>query len=389
MDHAEDGTTAIDRVLAGRYRIQRWIGAGAMGTVWAAYDEVVHRKVAIKEINFPQGMPEHEMQILTDRTMREARAIGALSHPQVITLFDILMVEGRPAIVMELLDARSLAQAIRESGPLSDGRAATVGVAVAGALLAAHRAGITHRDVKPGNVLLGHDGRIKLTDFGIARTVDDPTVTVTGILLGSPAYIAPEVAQGESATPAADAWGLGAMLFACVEGKPPFDRGGAVPTLVAVVSDPVPDHPHSGRLSPVISGLLTKDPNQRWTVQQALDALRRVADDPSGMHLPDPAPGEAMTHALAGPTPHSTLADRSYVPRAGNAAGTNLPPPPWAASGSDSLAPLPVSSGATAIPVVAAASAMPRAWLYTMAVVVALLAGVGGYFLVQLMSGLS
>lgn len=174
------------RLLAGRYRLDRVIGRGAMGTVWASYDEVLHRAVAIKEVDFPRGMPAHEVAQLADRTLREARAIAAMSNPHVITLYDILPLESGPVIVMELLTARSLAQVLRQEGPMRDGQAATIGVAVAGGLLAAHSAGITHRDVKPGNVLIGHDGRIKLTDFGIARSVDEQTITATGMLLGSP-----------------------------------------------------------------------------------------------------------------------------------------------------------------------------------------------------------
>ena len=176
------------RMLAGRYRLDRVIGSGAMGIVWAAYDEVLHRAVAIKEVNYPQGMPIAEVgEQLADRTLREARAIAAMSNPHVITLYDILTLESGPVIVMELLTARSLAQVLRQDGPLRDGQAATIGVAVAGGLLAAHGAGITHRDVKPGNVLIGHDGRIKLTDFGIARSADEQTITAKGLLLGSPA----------------------------------------------------------------------------------------------------------------------------------------------------------------------------------------------------------
>ncbi len=272
-------------MLAGRYRLDRVIGSGAMGIVWAAYDEVLHRAVAIKEVNYPQGMPIAEVEQLADRTLREARAIAAMSNPHVITLYDILTLESGPVIVMELLTARSLAQVLRQDGPLRDGQAATIGVAVAGGLLAAHGAGITHRDVKPGNVLIGHDGRIKLTDFGIARSADEQTITAKGLLLGSPAYIAPEVAAGHAAGSHADAWGLGALLFAAVQGKPPYDRGDPIATLTAVVSDPVPPHPQAGRLAGVIDALLVKDPRGRLPLLRAYQALQAVADDPTGMRL--------------------------------------------------------------------------------------------------------
>ena len=281
------------RMLAGRYRLDRVIGSGAMGIVWAAYDEVLHRAVAIKEVNYPQGMPIAEVEQLADRTLREARAIAAMSNPHVITLYDILTLESGPVIVMELLTARSLAQVLRQDGPLRDGQAATIGVAVAGGLLAAHGAGITHRDVKPGNVLIGHDGRIKLTDFGIARSADEQTITAKGLLLGSPAYIAPEVAAGHAAGNHADAWGLGALLFAAVQGRPPYDRGDPIATLTAVVSDPVPPHPQAGRLGGVIDALLVKDPRGRLPLLRAYQALQAVAEDPTGMRLGGVLPGRS------------------------------------------------------------------------------------------------
>lgn len=351
------------------------IGRGAMGTVWRAYDDVVHRRVAIKEINFPRGMPSDEISMLTDRTLREARAIGALSHPHVITLFDILTVDGRPFIVMELLDARSLADVLKQDGPLLPGQAGTIGVAVAGGLLAAHRAGITHRDVKPGNVLVGHDGRIKLTDFGIARSADEPSLTATGLLLGSPAYISPEVANGVPASPSSDAWGLGAMLFATVEGRPPFDRGDPIPTLTAVVADPVPPHPHSGPLGPVIDGLLTKNPDARMTITEAGRRLRAIADDPTGMHaeVTRRVPGAPSRTRIeqpsrsVGPVGPAWVSPPHHQPL--------QPPPPWAQSGAAALPALPA----------VAASARPR-WLIPVAALVLLLAATAGYFMVRLVA---
>ena len=201
--------------------------------------------------------------MLVERTLREARAIAALSHPNVITLYDILTLPGGPVIVMEVLASRSLGEVIKEVGPLTVGQAATVGLAVAAGLDAAHHAGITHRDVKPGNVLIGADGRIKLTDFGIARSAAENPMTATGLLLGSPAYIAPEVASGVTAGPTADAWGLGALLFVCMEGRPPFDKGAPVATLMSVVNDPVPPATRAGALRPVIEGLLREGPGRR------------------------------------------------------------------------------------------------------------------------------
>ncbi|MEJ7649008.1 MAG: serine/threonine-protein kinase [Nakamurella sp.] len=359
------------RVLAARYRLDEVIGSGSMGTVWRAWDEVVHRRVAIKEINLPPGMPDHEIRTLTDRTLREARAIGALSHPHVITLYDIIVEDERPYIVMELLQARPLSQVIRDEKTLGPGRTARIGAAVAAALVESHRAGITHRDVKPGNVLVEDAGRVKLTDFGIARAIDDDTMTSTGLLLGSPAYISPEVAGGSTATPLSDAWGLGGLLFACVEGRPPFDKGDAIPTLTSVVLDPVPPHPHSGPLGPVIDALLQKDPERRMNVRDARQLLTEISRN----HTSDARTGEA-THAMATPA-SATLTQGTRLPV--TRAAAPQPPPPWATGAHPlpALAPLPA-------PTTAQAPERPR-WLIPAAVALALLIAVVGFFAVHLL----
>ena len=337
------------RVLAGRYRLDAVIGKGSMGTVWSATDQVLHRQVAIKEIDFPPGTPAAERAQLEHRTLREARAIAALSNPYVITLFDILTLDNGPVIVMELLHSRSLAEILRKVGRLPDGQAATVGVAVASGLIAAHAAGITHRDVKPGNVLICDDGRIKLTDFGIARSSADPALTATGLLLGSPAYIAPEVANGVPAGPISDAWSLGGLLFACVEGRPPFDQGTAIATLTSVVKDPVPAHPHAGRLGAVVSGLLVKTPTLRMRIDRALTIMRGIADDPSGTNLSvitripredqtGTGPAGARPSFVPHPTSQRGAPPPVHGPPAGRPAATSPAdastgppvPPPWA-----------------------------------------------------------
>mgnify|MGYP001104597931 CR=1 FL=1 len=345
------------RLLAGRYRLDTEIGRGSMGTVWDAYDEILRRRVAIKEVNFPAGIPVAEADVLADRTLREARAIAALSHPHVITLFDILTLASGPVIVMELMIARSLADILKVHGPLSIRDAATIGQSVASGLVAAHGAGITHRDVKPANVLIADDGRIKLTDFGIARAAGEQTLTATGMLLGSPAYISPEVASGRPATPSADAWGLGALLFAMVEGGPPFDRGKPMATLAAVVSDPVPAHPHAGSIGPVIDGLLTKDPGARLPMVQAEAALAQVSG--GAIYLP-PAADPADT-AAAGTGPEPGIPEPGMRPdtapgRPGRlleppaarpdpparpSPAPGLPPPPWSAEAAATLSRLP------------------------------------------------
>ncbi|MFI6301668.1 serine/threonine-protein kinase [Amycolatopsis thailandensis] len=256
------------RVVAGRYRLRSVIGSGSMGTVWSAYDEFLHRPVAVKEVRMPPGVPTSQADELRERTLREARAIAVLSHPNVIILHDVARENDEPFVVMELLPSRSLAHILRDHGPLTVEQAAAVGIAVASALEAAHAAGITHRDVKPGNVLVAGDGRIKLTDFGIARNVSEATMTRTGMMLGSPAYIAPEVASGGAVVPAADLWGLGATLFAAIEGSPPYDADGdPLETVGKVVNGKVPK-PGPGPLADVIGALMKKEPSKRIALRE-------------------------------------------------------------------------------------------------------------------------
>ncbi|GAA5168800.1 serine/threonine-protein kinase [Amycolatopsis dongchuanensis] len=256
------------RVVAGRYRLRAVLGSGSMGTVWSAYDEFLQRPVAVKEIRLPPGVTAGQADELRERTLREARAIAVLSHPNVIVLHDVARQDGEPFVVMELLPSHSLADLIREHGPLTVEQAAAVGDAVAAALEAAHAAGITHRDVKPGNVLVADDGRIKLTDFGIARNVSEATMTRTGMTLGSPAYIAPEVASGKAVTPGADLWGLGATLFNALEGHPPFDADGdPLETIGKVVRGEVP-RPSPGPIAPVITALMAKEPQDRMPLHE-------------------------------------------------------------------------------------------------------------------------
>lgn len=270
-----------NRLIAGRYRLRRVVGQGSMGTVWEAYDEYLHRPVAVKEVRLPEGMPTHEADELRERTLREARAIAVLSHPNVITLHDVAREQGEPFVVMEYMAARSLAELLRAGGALSTTQSALIGDAVAAGLEAAHKAGITHRDVKPGNVLVAEDGRVKLTDFGIARNVSERTMTRTGIMLGSPAYIAPEVASGQEVTPAADLWGLGATLFASTEGQAPYDPNGPVlETVSSVVHGEVPKPASAGPLADVITGLMVKDPGQRLTLAQVRRQLRPLLPEP-------------------------------------------------------------------------------------------------------------
>jgi serine/threonine protein kinase len=291
MSTPETPPPARSRVIAGRYRLEHVLGNGSMGTVWAAYDEFLQRKVAVKEVLLPPGIPPGEADALRERTLREARAIAVLSHPNVVTLHDIARQDGEPFVVMELVPSRSLAEVVRQQGPLSTQQTAAVADAVAAGLEAAHRAGITHRDVKPGNVLVGDSGQIKLTDFGIARNVAENTMTSTGIMLGSPAYIAPEVASGQEVTPAADLWSLGATLYAVVEGVPPYDADDdPLATVTEVVHGDVPRPTTAGPLEPVITGLMVKDPDARMSLAEVRRRLRPLLPEPGTVLFPLPSP---------------------------------------------------------------------------------------------------
>ncbi|MDP9408546.1 MAG: serine/threonine protein kinase, partial [Actinomycetota bacterium] len=196
------------RLVGGRYRLDRPLGRGAMGTVWRGHDTRLGRDVAVKEVVLPPSLPEGERRVLRERTLREARVTARLRHPSAVAVYDVVETDGRPCLVMELVEARTLAEVVRDTGPLPPAETARVGLALLGALEAAHDAGVLHRDVKPGNVLLTRNGRVVLSDFGIATSVDDVRVTSTGLLLGSPAYMAPERARGRTPGPPSDLWSL-------------------------------------------------------------------------------------------------------------------------------------------------------------------------------------
>jgi serine/threonine protein kinase len=250
-----------------------------MGVVWRAQDAVLGREVALKEVVFPATMAEAERRRARARVLREARAAARLNHPAAVTLYDVVADQGVTFIVMELVDAPTLADLVRQGGPLPPERVAAIGAQVAGALEAAHQAGIVHRDVKPANVMVA-EGGAKLADFGIASVQGDPRLTSTGLVMGSPAYMAPEQAKGEPSGPAADLWALGATMFYGVEGEPPFDRGTSIATLAAVVNDPPRRPTRAGPLGPLLIALLDKDPAARPTgpkVRAWLDWLRVVA----------------------------------------------------------------------------------------------------------------
>jgi serine/threonine protein kinase len=293
-----------DRLLAGRYRLGAVIGRGGMGTVWQARDELLNRDVAVKEIVWPPQLDPAEREVARGRAVREAQLAARLHHPNVVTVYDIVEDDDRPCIVMELVPFRSLREVVAEDGPVSPAQAARIGLSVLAALRAVHEAGVVHRDVKPANILLGPAGRIVLADFGIAKAADSPALTASGVLVGSPSYLAPERARGGKAGPPADLWALGASLFAAVEGRPPFERDGVLASLTAVVADELDQAPHAGPLRLVIERLLDKDPARRLDIPQA-EQLLLQAESAAGY---EPAATQAMPAVES--TADVQLADR-------------------------------------------------------------------------------
>ncbi|MCQ0001781.1 serine/threonine-protein kinase [Streptomyces sudanensis] len=312
-------------MLAGRYRLGETIGRGGMGKVWRAHDEVLHRTVAVKELTAGQYASEADRAVLHARTQKEARAAARITHPSVVTVHDVLEHDGRPWIVMQYVDGPSLADAVKSApnGRIPPREAARIGLHVLGALNAAHAAGVLHRDVKPGNVLLARDGRVLLTDFGIAAIEGDSTITRTGELVGSVDYLAPERVRGSDPGPASDLWALGATLYTAVQGASPFRRSSPICTMQAVVTEEAEEAGHAGPLAPVITALLRKDPAGRPT---AAEAERMLTEAVEGR-----APAAAQAFVPTRPVTAGELrdvADGTARERAGDTSPAPVPPPP-------------------------------------------------------------
>ena len=296
--------TEESRQVAGRYELVELIGSGAMGMVWRGEDKILGRVVAVKELLMPVNQGEDKVEEARNRAMREARIAARLQHPNAISVFNVVEHEDRPWLIMEYLPSRSLAVKLREDGPLTVDEAIPFAVQLAGVLAAAHRAGIVHRDVKPGNVLLGDDGStVKVTDFGISRAVGDVTLTATGEISGTPAFLAPEVARGEEATFASDVFALGATLYMAVEGDPPFGTAdNAIALLYRVSSGSINPPKQAGKLEPLLLKLLELKPEDRPSMAEVVDELRKldggvtpVATVPEPPTLPDAKPPAVPT----------------------------------------------------------------------------------------------
>ncbi|MFB4269698.1 protein kinase [Nonomuraea sp. GTA35] len=335
-------------VLAGRYRLQSELGRGGMGRVWRGHDELLDRPVAIKEVTLDER-PQPERETLLGRTMSEARLAARLSHPHIAAVYDVVVADGRPWIVLQLVRAPTLADVLAERGPLPAADVARIGLQVLDALQAAHSAGIVHRDVKPANILMDTGGRhAVLTDFGLATDLERPVqvgLTQTGIVVGTPAYIAPERARGASASPESDLWSLGVTLYTAVEGRCPFEQGGALATISAVLTaDPAPFE-HAGPLAPLLTGLLAKDPAHRTGIDDARRHLRRITVLPAGQ---PPSPGAAPPATGQPPTTGPVLPLTGQPP----ATGSVLPPAEQSPATSAELPPAgrPPSTGAVLLP---------------------------------------
>ncbi|MGW9072956.1 serine/threonine-protein kinase [Streptomyces yangpuensis] len=273
-------------VLAGRYRLVEPIGRGGMGKVWRAHDELLHRTVAVKELTAGLYVAQADRDVMHARTQKEARAAARIQHPAVVTVHDVLEHDDRPWIVMEYIDGPSLADAAKAAGRIEPREAARIGLHVLGALRAAHAVGVLHRDVKPGNVLLAKDGRVLLTDFGIAAIEGDSSITRTGEIVGSIDYLAPERVTGGIPDPSSDLWSLGATLYTAVEARSPFRRTSPISSLQAVVNDEPPALRQAGVLGPVITALLRKDPTERPSAEEAERMLLEAMEgrEPKAAH---------------------------------------------------------------------------------------------------------
>ena len=325
----------VSHVIAGRYTLEREIGRGGAGIVHLAHDEVLNRSVAIKRIGLLPGIAGHDIA----RAQREARIAAGINHPHVVSIFDLVKDEDCYWLVMELVEGRTLAELVTDEGPLRPTRAAGILAQAADALVQADRAGIVHRDVKPSNIMVNDANHAKLGDFGIARATSDAALTQTGLVTGSPAFLAPEVASGTPASGASDVWSLGSTLFYTVTGRPPYEVGeNVLGGLYKIVHDEPPQLPDDHPLAALLAVMMVKDPTQRWPVERVRDDLRRIArgerssavgvEPPPDRHEGDATTvwGTPMMSPPAEPTDSATLT--SPVARA--------PAPPPAADSSDS-----------------------------------------------------
>jgi hypothetical protein len=387
---SDGGRPTTENVPAGttvaeRYRITGRLGRGGMGTVWRATDELLRRQVAVKELHLPEtALGDGDADRRRDRALREARSVARIRHPHVVVVHDVVEQDGRPWIVMELVDGRSLADVLREDGPLAPREAARICAAVAGALLAAHEHGVQHRDVKPANVLIERPtGRVVLTDFGIARVPGSATISETGAFVGSPEYTAPERMSGGGAGPESDLWSLGALLCAAVDGRSPFHRESIGEIVHAVAIGDITPPKTVGPLLPVVRGLLDRDPARRMAAAEVMTVLMAYAE--TGVAPPEsPTPrlpvAEAVTVPAAVPARRRSRrrwlvagvaatviavvagATAALVVTRGGADAGGAPPPSSTAPAPTRATATPTTSAPGAAPAVATTPALPAGY---------------------------
>ncbi len=315
------------RLIVDRYRLVTPVGTGGMGVVWEGWDERLQRRVAIKQLRLPPELPEQEREVAIQRAMREARITARLHHRYAVSVFDVVDDDGRPSLIMQFVPSRTLAEVLAEGGPLPPHRVARLGAEVASALSAAHELGIVHRDVKPANVLVADDGTALISDFGISRALDDISMTTTGMLHGTPAFLSPEVARGEQATFASDLFGLGATMYTALEGAPPFGTDtNSIALIHRVASGEFEPPRHGGPLTPLLLQLLSSEPAQRPPMRTAASMLTELASNPAAAQLPAEAPDDSQTD--------DELTTPIAVPTTTGAA--EAPPEPTADPGDDS-----------------------------------------------------
>jgi serine/threonine protein kinase len=286
---------APERLVGGQYRLLREIGRGGMGVVWLAEDELLTRQVAVKELRPPPGLADKSLARLRERALREARSAARIRHPNAVALYNVIPPTGADEaayLIMEFVDGPTLAEVIARNGPMPAPWVQSIGVQLLDVLQAAHALGIVHRDVKPGNILLTQDGQAKLTDFGIAYSVGELRLTTDGIV-GTRAYLAPELFHPGPIRPAADLWSLGATLFHAADGRSPFERESTGATLCAILFDPLPTPDCDAGIAAAVSIMLRRDPAERATVEQARDRLLGHGTAPAPLPVPAPWPNPA------------------------------------------------------------------------------------------------
>ncbi len=308
-------STKGHKLIAGRYSLEAEVGRGGMGVVWRGEDQVLGREVALKRIGASHGDASLDLA----RAEREARLAASLNHPHVVAVFDLVSDGDEQWLVMEYVPSTTLAQLVRQSGPLSPDAAANVLRQAADALAAAHRAGIVHRDVKPSNILVTPHGQVKLSDFGIARASADATLTQTGMVTGSPAYLSPEVAMGRPATPASDVWALGATLYHALTGQPPYEvHGNLMGALYQIVHEEPPRPPGAGWLRPLLERTMATEAGDRWSMDQVREFL--ASGPAAGTARHDTAETEVVSAA--------TASVPAYSPRPATSSEPPIPPEP-------------------------------------------------------------